>query len=121
LARPEDWSEGLVRFSFWATNAGLMLMILGHLFPLGVLQLGDVVTNGYWHARTEWFRNYPWLSWARMPGDVVFMCGSAPLAGPTLTVARRTRKPAARVDQTGSALEAPLYPEIPPAGAVGRA
>ncbi len=59
LARPEDWSEGLVRFSFWATNVGLMLMILGHLFPLGVLQLGDVVTNGYWHARTEWFRNYP--------------------------------------------------------------
>ena len=29
LARPEDWSEGLVRFSFWATNIGLMLMILG--------------------------------------------------------------------------------------------
>jgi len=24
--------EGLVRFSFWATNVGLMLMILGHLF-----------------------------------------------------------------------------------------
>ena len=50
LARPEDWNEGLVRFSFWGTNIGLMLMILGHLFPLGVLQLGDVVANGYWHA-----------------------------------------------------------------------
>jgi nitric oxide reductase large subunit len=37
------------------------------------LQLGDVVANGYRHARTEWFRNHPWLSWARMPGDVVFM------------------------------------------------
>jgi hypothetical protein len=73
LARPEDWSEGLVRFSFWATNIGLMLIILGHLFPLGFFQLGDVVTNGYWHARTEWFRNYPWLSWARMPGDLEFL------------------------------------------------
>ena len=102
LARPEDWSEGLVRFSFWATNVGLMLMILGHLFPLGVLQLGDVVTNGYWHARTEWFRNYPWLSWARMPGDVVFMAGSAPLVWLTLKVALRTRKTPAPVDQTGA-------------------
>ena len=121
LARPEDWSEGLVRFSFWATNIGLMLMILGHLFPLGVLQLGDVVTNGYWHARTEWFRNYPWLSWARMPGDVVFMAGSAPLVWLTLKVALRTRKTPAPVDQTGTALEATLYTEITPAGAAARA
>ena len=79
LVRPEDWSERLVGYSFWATNVGLMLMILGNLFPLGVLQLGDVVTNGYWHARSEWFRNYPWLSWARLPGDVIFMSGSFPL------------------------------------------
>ena len=76
LIRPEDWNDRLVGFSFWATNMGLMLMIFGHLFPLGVLQLGDVVTNGYWHARSEWFRNHPWLSWARLPGDVIFMTGS---------------------------------------------
>ena len=85
-----------------------MLMILGHLFPLGVLQLGDVVTNGYWHARTEWFQNYPWLSWARMPGDVVFMAGSAPLVWLTLKVALRTRKTAAPVDQPEAPLEATL-------------
>ena len=85
-----------MRFSFWATNVGLMLMILGHLFPLGVLQLGDVVTNGYWHARTEWFRNYPWLSWARMPGDVVFMAGSAPLVWLTLKVACGRGRPRPR-------------------------
>jgi hypothetical protein len=85
------------------------------------LQLGDVVTNGYWHARTEWFRNYPWLSWARMPGDVVFMCGSAPLVWLTLKVALRTRKTSAPVDQMGTALEGTLYTEIRPAGATARA
>jgi nitric oxide reductase subunit B len=117
LARPEDWSEGLVRFSFWATNIGLLLMILGHLFPLGVLQLGDVVSNGYWHARSEWFRNYPWLSWARMPGDVVFMAGSAPLVWLTLKVALRTRKSPPPAEQTGTAPEAMLYTEVTPSGA----
>jgi hypothetical protein len=85
------------------------------------LQLGDVVTNGYWHGRTEWFRNYPWLSWARMLSDVVFLCGLAPLVWLTLKVALRTRKTSAPVDQTASALEAALYTEIKPAGAAARA
>lgn len=122
LARPEDWSEGLVRFSFWATNIGLMLMILGHLFPLGVLQLGDVVTNGYWHARTEWFRNYPWLSWARMPGDLVFMAGSAPLVWLTLKVALRTRSGPAAADRSAAAAAgASLFTEVSPAPVSGQA
>jgi nitric oxide reductase subunit B len=118
LARPEDWREGLVRFSFWATNIGLMLMILGHLFPLGVLQLGDVVTNGYWHARSEWFRGYPWLSWARMPGDLVFMAGSAPLVWLTLKVALNTRRTTAPADQAAESPTGPtLYTVVTPAGA----
>ena len=59
LARPEDWSERLVRFSFWALNLGLAWMVFANLFPLGVLQLGDAVANGYWHARSlEFFRRH---------------------------------------------------------------
>jgi hypothetical protein len=52
-----------------------------------------------------------------MPGDVVFLCGSAPLVWLTLKVALRTRRTPAPVDQTGTALEAALYTEITPAGA----
>ena len=52
LLRPEDWSERLVGFSFWALNLGLAWMVFANLFPLGVLQLGDSVANGYWHARS---------------------------------------------------------------------
>ena len=120
LARPEDWSEGLIRYAFWATNLGLMLMILGHLFPLGVLQLGDVVTNGYWHARTEWFKNYPLLSWARLPGDLLFISGSAPLAWLSTKVALRTRRAPAPVDASGASIETTLYTEVLPTGAGAR-
>ena len=57
LLRPEDWSERLVGFSFWALNLGLAWMVFANLFPLGVLQLGDAVANGYWHARSIEFFN----------------------------------------------------------------
>jgi hypothetical protein len=56
-----------------------------------------------------------------MPGDVVFMLGSAPLVWLTLKVALRTRKTSAPVDQMGTALEDTLYTEITPAGAAVRA
>ena len=62
LMRPEDWSDRLVGYSFWTVNIGLMLMVFANLFPVGVLQLADVVTNGYWHARSEFFRE------ASLPG-----------------------------------------------------
>jgi hypothetical protein len=56
-----------------------------------------------------------------MPGDVVFIFGSAPLVWLTLKVALRTRKTSAPVDQTGTALEATLYTEVTPVGAAVRA
>jgi hypothetical protein len=56
-----------------------------------------------------------------MPGDVVFMFGSAPLVWLTLKVALRTQQTPAPVDQTGTALEATLYTEVTPATATARA
>jgi nitric oxide reductase subunit B len=79
LIRPEDWSDRLVGFSFWALNLGLAWMIFFNLFPLGVLQLGGSVANGYWHARSiEFFRAHARLEWLRLPGDALFIAGVVP-------------------------------------------
>ena len=81
----EAWAglEKYVRISFWGLNIGLMLMLAANLFPGGVLQLYDVVQNGYWHARSPAFRQQPlinWIEWGRMPGDLTFMlAGVVPL------------------------------------------
>jgi nitric oxide reductase subunit B len=68
--------ERYIRMSFWGLNIGLALMSVSNLFPGGVLQLMDVLKNGYWHARSEAFLNQElvvMLEWLRLPGDVVFI------------------------------------------------
>ncbi len=58
-------------------------MLAGDLFPGGVLQLFDVLQNGYWHARSAAFGHSPLmhaLEWARLPGDLIFIgAGVVPL------------------------------------------
>ncbi len=68
--------EKFIRLSFWGLNIGLGLMVLSNLFPGGVLQLADVLNNGYWHARSPEFLNQRIvrvIEWARLPGDIVFI------------------------------------------------
>ncbi|MCE5243623.1 MAG: cbb3-type cytochrome c oxidase subunit I [Syntrophobacteraceae bacterium] len=74
----EEWKrpERFIRISFWGLNIGLGLMILLNLFPGGVLQLRDVLENGYWHARSLGYLNQRFIrliEWFRMPGDVIFI------------------------------------------------
>ncbi|MBZ0159670.1 MAG: cbb3-type cytochrome c oxidase subunit I [bacterium] len=82
----QQWQrvEKYVRVSFWGLNIGLALMVILSLFPGGVLQLWDVLTNGYWHARGPEFMNRPFvrlLEWLRLPGDAVFIAlGAVPMA-----------------------------------------
>ena len=73
-----DWVcvEKKVRFSFWGLNVGLALMVILNLFPGGVLQLRDVLINGYWHARGPEFlndRTTRMIEWLRMPADLIFI------------------------------------------------
>jgi nitric oxide reductase subunit B len=118
LLRPEDWSERLVGFSFWALNLGLAWMVFANLFPLGVLQLGDAVANGYWHARSiEFFNNHALIEWLRLPGDALFIAGVLPLVYLT---ARAVLRPAqAPPPETGpeEAAESPLFTEAVPGAA----
>ena len=76
--------EKYIRVGFWGLNGGLMMMVVMSLFPAGVLQLADVLENGYWHARSLAYTagNLPrLLEWLRMPGDVVFIVfGVVPIA-----------------------------------------
>jgi len=97
----EQWvlPEKFIRVSFWGLNIGLALMLAGSLFPGGVMQVYDVLNNGYWHARGPEYLNLEFtrlLEWARMPGDVVFIAfGALPMAiAAGITFLRMRRTPA---------------------------
>ena len=72
----DNASERAMKLSFWGLNVGLALMLFVNLFPLGLLQLNDSMTNGYWHAREMEFFQQPMvrmIEWLRMPGDILFI------------------------------------------------
>jgi nitric oxide reductase subunit B len=73
-----EWKEGLLEFSFWAMNGGLMAMIVLSLLPVGLLQTVAAVKHGYWYARSSEFLGQglmQTLRWLRMPGDTLFAIG----------------------------------------------
>ncbi|HEY3371941.1 MAG TPA: cbb3-type cytochrome c oxidase subunit I [Prolixibacteraceae bacterium] len=85
VSTAENWSriEKYVKISFWGLNLGLAGMVILQLFPSGVLQLLDVINNGYWHARSLEFSGQQHiinLAWLRLPADIIFMvAGVLPL------------------------------------------
>jgi nitric oxide reductase subunit B len=94
-------------------NLGLAWMVFANLFPLGVLQLADVVTNGYWHARSlEFFEHHTYIEWLRLPGDVIFIAGVVPLVYLTAKALLRPPPAGAPRDASGTALEGPLFTEV---------
>ena len=82
----EQWKkpEKFIRVSFWGLNIGLALMVISNLLPGGVMQLWDVMENGYWHARSIGYtgqEHVRLLEWLRMPADMIFIIlGALPAA-----------------------------------------
>lgn len=96
--RPNQiWNEQQLRVSFWTLNAGLMMMAVLTLLPLGTMQLLAAIEHGYWYARSAEFMQKPivdLLIWMRVPGDTVFSIGALTL---TWFVLRLWIKPTAEV------------------------
>ena len=111
--RPEDWSERLLSVSFWTLNLGLAWMVFANLFPIGILQLADVVTNGYWHARSlEFFEQHAYLEWLRLPGDAAVIVGTLPLVYLTAKSVFRMRPQPVAPELAPVGGEGPLYTEV---------
>ena len=78
-----EWKEGLVRFGFWATNIGLLLMVTLSLLPVGLMQTWASVETGYWYARSPEFLQTGTIEtfrWLRVVGDTIFAVGAVALA-----------------------------------------
>lgn len=78
LVKPEHWSNRILKVSFWSLQAGLMMMLLLDIFPVGILEMVQSYTHGYWFARSQDFWNQPIvqkLTWARAGADLTFVLG----------------------------------------------
>lgn len=79
LTREEHWKSRNLSFSFWCLNAGLALMVIVSLLPVGLLQTWASVEHGMWYARSAEFLQTPLmqkLRWLRVIGDTVFALGA---------------------------------------------
>ena len=109
LVKPAAWVDRMLKGAFWAINAGLMLMVVLDLFPVGLLQLQAVLDHGLAYARSDAFITSPEflaLTWLRGIGVVLFIGGGViPLAW--FMVSRWTRlRGAQSVGEPPAAIEA---------------
>jgi nitric oxide reductase subunit B len=77
------WKNGLLKFSFWSINIGLLLMVVLSVLPVGILQTIASVEQGMWYARSAEFLQQPVmqnLRWMRAIGDILFAAGTLGLA-----------------------------------------
>ena len=77
VTNDKQWAsvEKYIRVGFWGLNVGLLLMVLITLFPGGILQMVDVLNNGYRHARSPAFLGgtvIKFIEWLRIVPDLIF-------------------------------------------------
>lgn len=82
MYRHQQWNNKLISFTFWSLNAGLFLMVVLSLLPVGLMQTVASVNEGMWYARSAEFMQQPLVSafkWLRIIGDTIFGIGSLTL------------------------------------------
>ena len=83
LSPGRPWKQGALKLSFWTLNAGLALMSLLSLLPVGLLQAWASIQHGTWYARSAEFMqtgSMQTLRWMRVPGDIAFSIGAVAFA-----------------------------------------
>ncbi|HBG57342.1 MAG TPA: nitric oxide reductase large subunit [Porphyromonadaceae bacterium] len=82
MYRKQKWNEKLISFTFWTLNAGLLLMVVLSLLPVGMMQTVASVNEGMWYARSAEFMQQPLVAvfkWMRIFGDTIFAIGTLTL------------------------------------------
>ncbi|MFC7165602.1 nitric-oxide reductase large subunit [Halospeciosus flavus] len=77
---PGKWDPTNLKRAFWLWNIGMAWMVLVGDIPVGFLQLETVFTQGYDAARSLAFYSQNLVQlifWARLPGDILIILGSA--------------------------------------------
>ena len=75
-------SNRAMAIAFWCTNLGLAWMMFVNLFPVGMLQMNQILATSYWHGRQPEFFMQPLVrlfEWLRLPGDMLFIVGILPV------------------------------------------
>lgn len=97
IVKPEAWKEKRIHRSFKMLNAGLVLMLVLNLLPVGFMQQSASFKYGTWFARSREFwasETVMNLTWARIVGDTVFLIGAGLLFWEVVRmVAFNLRKP----------------------------
>jgi nitric oxide reductase subunit B len=84
LVERKYWSNRLLAISFWGLNGGLLAMILGTLFPVGIAQVWTSYKEGLWMARDVSFFERPIVAVLGqlriIPDTIIIVVGILPLA-----------------------------------------
>ena len=78
LFKGQEFDENLMKVGFWGLNAGLMLMIVLSLLPIGIYQAFASLDQGMWYARSAELLQQSHLQnlrWLRMLGDAILIIG----------------------------------------------
>jgi len=82
LVENRYWSDRILTLSFWGLNAGLFLMFLTGLLPIGLAQVWASYDQGFWAARSAAFYNREIIqtlgNWRIVPDTIIIVLGAFP-------------------------------------------